>query len=108
VDVFVLLFHSVALNHLSRPEVLWDDEEFDAMAEGRKIEGPIDWDKILKPVDPNVIQEDEEVKTYTAAIEKAVCPMHNTKRNVFAFFDDVTLTSDGEKIKHHGIALAQS
>jgi len=53
------------LNQLSRGDVLWDDNYVDAMAEGKKIEGKIDWDKILKPVDPNIIKQDDKVKTCT-------------------------------------------
>jgi len=99
------------LNKLSRGDVLWDDDFVEAMTEGKKMEGKIDWDKILKPVDPNVIKEDGEVKMHTKAIEKitsyqdaveeAVCPKHN--RNPFQFFDDASWTSDGMDVKHHNI-----
>jgi len=108
-NVHPLLDHP--LNKLSRGEAIWDDKYVEAMAEGREPEGPIDWDKILKPIDVNVIKQDVEVKTYTKAIErittyedaceKAVCPKYHN--NPFKFFDDATWTSDGEEVKYYNI-----
>ena len=99
------------LNQLTRGDVLWDDAFVDAMAEGKKPAEPINWDKILKPIDENVVKADVEVKTYTKAIEKittyedacekAVCPKYS--RTPFKFFDDATWTSDGEEVKHYNV-----
>ena len=97
------------LNQFSRGDALWDDEFVEAIAKGKKPAEPINWDKILKPIDKNVIQADVEVKTYTKAIEKitayldacekAVCPKHS--KTPFKFFDDATWTSNGEEVKHY-------
>jgi len=99
------------LNYLSRGEAIWDDKYVEAMAEGKEPEGLIDWDKILKPIDVDVIKQDVEVKTYTKAIErittyedaceKAVCPKY--QNNPFKFFDDAMWTSDGEDVKYYNI-----
>ena len=99
------------LNQLSRGDVLWDEDYVGAMAEGKKMEGKIDWDKILKPVDPNMIKQDDEVKmhakaiekitAYEDALEKAVCPKHSN--HPLKFFDDATWTSDGEDVKCYNI-----
>ena len=86
------------INKLSRGEVLWDDDCVEAMAEGKLPAAPVNWDKILKPVDPNVVKQDEEVRTCQEAIEKAVCP--KCSRNPFQFFDDAAWASDGEEVKH--------
>jgi len=86
---------------LSRGDVLWDDDFVDDMAEGKQPTTPINWDKILKPIDENIIKQDEDVRTYEEAIEKAVCPKYS--RNPFQFFDDATWTSDGEEVKHYNI-----
>jgi len=98
-------------NQLTRGDVLWDDAFVDAMAEGKKPAEPINWDKILNPIDENVVKADVEVKTYTKAIEKittyedacekAVCPKHS--RTPFKFFDDAMWTSDGEEVKHYNV-----
>jgi len=79
-----------------------DDVVVDVDSEDEVSEEGINWDKVLQPIPKEDIAKDEEVRTYSAAIEKAVCPKYD-KRNCFAFFDDATWTSDGEEIEHHNI-----
>ena len=54
----------------------------------------IDWDEVLKPVPREVIEQDEEVKTYSEAMMKAKCP--KCERNIFSVFDNADFDSDGE------------
>jgi len=87
------------LNQLMRGDVLWDDDFVNDMAEGKKPAKPIKWDKILKPIDQCVITKDEEVRTCSDAIEKAICPKCHDGRKPFQLFDDATWCSDGEDVK---------
>ena len=89
------------IQQLSRGDVLWDDDYVEAMAEGKKPAEPINWDKILKPVDEEIIKKDEVVRTYSEAIEKAMCPKY--EYHPFKVFDDTTWYSDGEDVKHYNI-----
>jgi len=88
------------IQQLSRGEVLWDDEYVEAMAEGRQPEGKTDWNRILKPIDPNAVK-DEKITTCDEACEKAMCPLY--RERPLQLFDDATWTSDGEEVKHFNI-----
>lgn len=57
----------------------------------------------MKRVPKDVIAADEEIKTYSEALEKAVFPKCRTKRNVFVFFNDATWAADREDIKCYTI-----
>ena len=49
------------------------------------------------------IKADEEIRTYSDAIEKATCPKYNYSHNIFKLWDDATWYSDGEDVKHFNI-----
>jgi len=91
------------LNKLMRGDVVWDDAFVDDMAEGKKPAEPIKWDKILKPIDQCVVDKDEVVRTYSDAIERAMCPKYHDGRKPFQLFDDATWYSDGEDVKCYNI-----
>jgi len=91
------------LNQLIHGDVLWDNDFVNDMAEGKKPAEPIKWDKILKPINQCVINQDKEVRTYSESFEKAMCPKHHDDGQPFQLFDDATWCSDGEDVKHYNI-----
>jgi len=91
------------LNQLMRGDFLWDEDFVNDMAEGKKPAEPIKWDKTLKPIDQCVVNKDEEVRTHSDVIEKAMCPKCHDGSKPFQLFDDATWCSDGEDVKHCNI-----
>jgi len=107
------LFES-PMRKVARGSAVFSDDFVEAMAEGKKVPLPkklddivvdvdededkenkgIDWNEVLKPVPQSVIDEDEDVKTYSEAMMKAKCPKY--ERNIFAVFDNADFYSDGE------------
>lgn len=97
-----LLTHPVA--KLARGEAVWGDDFAKAMAEGKKPETPIDWDKILKPTSPNVMKKDDSaIITYDDTIHKKMCPKCSNSGNPFKLFDEARWCSDGEDVKCYNI-----
>jgi len=114
-----------AMNKIARGTDVFTEEHVEAMAAGKDVklqkkmdaivvdvdddvdddgnEEGINWDKVPQPIPKEEIAKDEEVSAHSDAIKKAVHPTCDTKRNCFAFFDDVTLMSDGEEVEHHNI-----
>jgi len=101
-----------AMNKVARGAAVFTDEHVEAMAAGKNVKLPknlddivldVDDDKSGKPVPKELIATDEEVRTYSDAIEKAMCPKYETKRNMFALFDDATWHSDGEEVKRFNV-----
>jgi len=110
-----------AMNKIAQGTAVFTDEHVEAMAPGTDVKLPknlddivddvddsgseegINWDKILQPIPKEEIAKDDDARTHSEAIEKAVCPKCDTKRTCFAFFDDATWTSDGEEVQHYNI-----
>ncbi len=108
------LFES-PMSKVARGSAVFSDAFVNAVAEGKKVPLPnnldnvvvdvdedkenkgIDLDEVLKPVPREVIEQDEEVKTYSEAMMKAKCPKY--ERNIFSVFDNADYDSDGETKK---------
>jgi len=90
-----------AMNKIAQGAAVFKEECVEAMAEGKDAKLPknlddivvnvesdddgreksINCDKVLQPIPKGQIVMDEEVRTCSHAIEKAVCPKCNAKRN---------------------------
>jgi len=107
------LFES-PMRKVARGSAVFSDDFVEAMAEGKKVSLPknlddvvvdleevedkenkvIDWKDVSKPVSQSVIDEDDDVKTYSETMMKAKCPKY--ERNIFAVFQNADFDSDGE------------
>jgi len=83
-------------------KVLWDDDLVETVAEGKQPVTPIKWDKILMPIDENIIKQDDKVRMCADTMEKDVCPKYG-KLNPFKVFDYATWTLGGEDVKHYNV-----
>ena len=85
---------------IAKGTAVFSDEYVEAMAAGKNPPLPKRLDDIVVDDDSSE-KENEVIRTYCDAEEKACCPKYSN--NPFKFFDDATWTSDGEDIKHYNI-----